>query len=712
MLAYLPVYAFSLGNVKVNSFINQNLDAEIEISSSNKIQVEKIKAFLASKKDFNKFDLERETYLNDIRFVTYQEESGRAYIHLTSTKIIREPLVSLVITLRSLEGNISREYNLFLNPSPDTRIQSVPKANLISVNKLDRTFQQSHNQEKSNKKVNVAAKQKDSYAVSSVYRPDLNYLAENYQTVSSYGPINPGDLLTMIAQEIRPDDTYAVQKIAKLLYQYNPDAFTNGDINKLKVGHTLKVPGLNKPEFRKDSLAYLDNGNNQQQLAETQLTSNNQPDGKLTLLSDEPQEKYIEGNTQQLLRVSMDKVDTLTVENNILQEQFDLLMERMEEVINNNDVLNKELKKFRTAEMNFELKKIDAEEEISNDQLISKDKEIETITATEDVVLNNENTVPVEKIELSIDEQSINNEIEKKKEAALVNIENKSVQSGVSEIDWLYWILLVSGIFALLLFALVIIVKLKLKKTTVNEEFSLDNVMDNSHATDQQKRNQQSADVNLKQESDVTDTITMQSSTTQEQGMIYESDRVEPGSDLTDIEFSDTKKEENLNFDLELDEPNPLEDNAQLSDSTSSNVQHSQHDEDENSEIKTGAVQQVSNKVASNSSVSSPGVNFNDILGPAKSSQSTDNVDLLSQSSVYFAYGKFDLAEQLLSDGIESDSDNIKLKLKLFECYSKMDDETKFMSYLEQEKELYRQDNDFNDKLKNMYLKQWNKELF
>jgi pilus assembly protein FimV len=742
LLTYLPVYAFTLGQVKVNSFINQNLDAEIEVLSIGKMRLEKLKAFLASKEDFKKFDLERENYLENIRFVTYQEESGRTFIHLTSTKIIREPLVSFVVTLRSLEGNISREYNLFLSPSPDTRIQPVFKSEEKVFSRSNNQFQQpTLNQSKAkqfNKKANTTVKKKHS----GVYRPDLNYAIEEYQTVSNYGPVKPGDLLTFIAQKIRPDDTYAVQKISKLLYQYNPNAFTNGDINKLKVGHILKVPALDKPEFRKNSLAYLDKDKKQiqqepseqktdQELSNEDVDNNQrvsdnlasstvaQEEGKLTLLSDDLEINNAEVDTQQLLKLSMDKVQTLNDENKLMKEQFDLLIGRMEEVINKNDLLDKELKQLRSE------KELDSQQQISNETLISE-AEINTPEKQEtsetqqpgEVIVKVESALPVKQTQQAIDTSEY-----KTAESGTV-IENNSVQNRVAEIDWYYWMFFVLAIVLLLLFAFVLIVKLKIKKTSVNEEFSLVDVMNKSDEKDKQR-------VKSKAQSEFTSKPVLNAdvNTQPKSSKIVEDSRENTEHDLTTNASSNKATESELRFDidndldldLDLDESNIHQDHvkiSQVSDNVSTVVQSSQNNVDFGSTIETDEEKATeernkgSNAVADNTLVSSPGINFDDILGPSKSSNSADNVDLLSQSSVYFAYGKFDLAEQLLIDGIAKDQNNKLLKLKLFECYSKMDDEEKFMSYLDQEKESYNQDDEFNDKIKDMYSKQWNKELY
>jgi len=108
-------------------------------------------------------------------------------------------------------------------------------------------------------------------------------------------------------------------------------------------------------------------------------------------------------------------------------------------------------------------------------------------------------------------------------------------------------------------------------------------------------------------------------------------------------------------------------------------------------------------------------IDFNDILGSGSSNSETksdSDVDIISQCSVYFAYGKFDLAEQLILDGLETEPNSKKYKLKLMECYAKMDNEENFLSYLSKCSDLYSGDEEFREKIQKMYKDRWKKELY
>ncbi|MGH8119203.1 MAG: FimV/HubP family polar landmark protein, partial [Gammaproteobacteria bacterium] len=57
-----------------------------------------------------------------------------------------------------------------------------------------------------------------------------------------YGPTVAGDNLWTIANQLRPDVSISVNQMMVALLHVNPDAFTNGNINRLKRGVILHMP--------------------------------------------------------------------------------------------------------------------------------------------------------------------------------------------------------------------------------------------------------------------------------------------------------------------------------------------------------------------------------------------------------------------------------------------------------------------------------------
>jgi FimV-like protein len=60
--------------------------------------------------------------------------------------------------------------------------------------------------------------------------------------IKEYGPIKDGDSLWAIAKLLCPNDSYSVSRMMNLLFTYNPQAFINGNIDRLKKRAMVRVP--------------------------------------------------------------------------------------------------------------------------------------------------------------------------------------------------------------------------------------------------------------------------------------------------------------------------------------------------------------------------------------------------------------------------------------------------------------------------------------
>ncbi len=56
-----------------------------------------------------------------------------------------------------------------------------------------------------------------------------------------YGIVKEGDTLWKIAEKLRPNDQVTIYQVMMALLVSNPDAFVDGNMNRLKVGHVLRI---------------------------------------------------------------------------------------------------------------------------------------------------------------------------------------------------------------------------------------------------------------------------------------------------------------------------------------------------------------------------------------------------------------------------------------------------------------------------------------
>ena len=76
---------------------------------------------------------------------------------------------------------------------------------------------------------------------------------------AGYGPVRASDTLWSIAARVRPDDSVSVQRMMLALLVANPEAFATRNVNALKAGVTLRIPGRDElgPDDRKAAVAEL-----------------------------------------------------------------------------------------------------------------------------------------------------------------------------------------------------------------------------------------------------------------------------------------------------------------------------------------------------------------------------------------------------------------------------------------------------------------------
>jgi len=63
-----------------------------------------------------------------------------------------------------------------------------------------------------------------------------------YSAPGEYGPVRRNDTLWRIAQQVRPDSDVSIEQTMQGLLRANPEAFTGNNINNLKEGYILRVP--------------------------------------------------------------------------------------------------------------------------------------------------------------------------------------------------------------------------------------------------------------------------------------------------------------------------------------------------------------------------------------------------------------------------------------------------------------------------------------
>ena len=108
--------ALGLGEISLQSALNQPLNADIQLMETRDLDKTEIIPRLASAEDFSKAGVERSYFLSDLKFTPVILPNGKSMIHVTSSKPVREPYLNFLVEVIWPSGRVLREYTLLLDP--------------------------------------------------------------------------------------------------------------------------------------------------------------------------------------------------------------------------------------------------------------------------------------------------------------------------------------------------------------------------------------------------------------------------------------------------------------------------------------------------------------------------------------------------------------------------------------------------------------------
>ncbi|WP_300726628.1 FimV/HubP family polar landmark protein [Pseudomonas sp.] len=186
------VQALELGELTLKSTQNQPLLAEIELLDVKDLTAAEVIPGLAPADEFAKAGVPRPAYLEDLRFTPVIQADGKSVLRVTSSQPLSEPFVKFLVQVMWPSGRLLRDYSVLLDPakfSPQT--------------------------------------------VAAASQPVAVVTPGQHTTTAR-------DTLWEIAAKARNGGS--VQQTMLAIQALNPDAFINGNINRLKTGQVLRLP--------------------------------------------------------------------------------------------------------------------------------------------------------------------------------------------------------------------------------------------------------------------------------------------------------------------------------------------------------------------------------------------------------------------------------------------------------------------------------------
>ncbi len=253
LLAPASGYALGIGEIKLHSALNQNLDAEIALTLSGE-NVADIKVNLASPEKFAEAGVSWNYFLLKIKFETITGANNSAVIKLTSKEVLKEPFLDFLLEVSWPKGNLYREFTVLVDPP------SVYSQATIPVSTSAESYAQPPGTTTARDGGSVAigttarmqeVEQRREQLPREPMRPPQRQTHINGQsgdgeslghTQDRYGPTLGNDTLWSVAERARGQSDVSVVQMMMAIYKANPHAFYKENINALTAGKILNIP--------------------------------------------------------------------------------------------------------------------------------------------------------------------------------------------------------------------------------------------------------------------------------------------------------------------------------------------------------------------------------------------------------------------------------------------------------------------------------------
>jgi FimV-like protein len=205
--------ALTLNKMQVNSKQDEPLNAVIDVIYSKGEKPSNLKPAIASKENYEANGLSRLPIHSNIQ-IRLEDGASGGKIFLISEEVVKDPFLDLLIQIDSEKGRVYKEYTVLLEP-PSTKIsikEGIEKKDEVAKVEPVKEIQQ-----------------------------DLSTVKKVKEVKSRIVKSTKGKTLYQIARENKPSGVTTEQMVLAI-YQNNPKAFVEKNVNTLIKNRNLKIP--------------------------------------------------------------------------------------------------------------------------------------------------------------------------------------------------------------------------------------------------------------------------------------------------------------------------------------------------------------------------------------------------------------------------------------------------------------------------------------
>ena len=219
--------ALGLGEIELQSYLNEPMNAEISLPQSQGIDSGDVFVNIAPERAYQRLGLQRNRFLGKLRFDVATRSDGSLVVNVSSKEPLREPYLNFLLELTWPNGRLMREYAVLVDPpvyAEESGVSEQVAAPSSAPAAQSRPASSARSAESARRQAEAGQSRSAGYGA------------------DTFGPTGASDTLWTIAASVRPDNSLSMQQVMLALQDLNPDAFIGNNINRLKRGEVLRVP--------------------------------------------------------------------------------------------------------------------------------------------------------------------------------------------------------------------------------------------------------------------------------------------------------------------------------------------------------------------------------------------------------------------------------------------------------------------------------------
>jgi len=222
--------ALALGRITVQSALGEPLRAEIDIPQITAAEADSLRATAAAPEVFRAQGMEYTQLVSNLQFQLQRRPDGTAFLRLSSDRPVNEPFLDVVLDANWGSGRIVRSYTMLFDPPslrrPAPSVTAAPQITAPAIQAPPVT-----------PRVQAAPRPADAATA----RPAPSAPAAARAAPAGGVTVQSGDTAGRIANAYRPADVSLDQMLVAMM-RANPDAFIQGNVNRIKAGAVLQMP--------------------------------------------------------------------------------------------------------------------------------------------------------------------------------------------------------------------------------------------------------------------------------------------------------------------------------------------------------------------------------------------------------------------------------------------------------------------------------------